>query len=105
MSHAADTSSHRRNSPRRQFSGATSSPAANGGRRTRLYRFTVKPRELQFLAYPVPHLTPWAAGGKQARDPAGECLATARGGTSRQTPAHATRAAGNYVAHPLVSVC
>src|ERR1700680_3985701 len=56
----------------------------------------------------VPHLTPWAAGGKQARDPASECLATARAqthaGTSRQTPAHARRAAGNYVAHPLVSV-
>src|SRR6266849_9646799 len=51
MTHAADTSSHRRNSPRRQFSGAASSPGANG-RRTRRYRVTVEPRELQFPAYP-----------------------------------------------------
>src|SRR6266702_1984991 len=30
-----------------------------------------KPRELQFPAYP--HFTPWAAGGKRARDPASDC--------------------------------
>ena len=61
----------------------------------------------------VPHLTPWAAGGKQARGPASDCHRTSPNRNARRnftaqtglTPAHATVAAGNYVAHPLVSIC